>query len=106
MNELKIEEKSFEDIKHIDVYGNEYWEARELMSLLEYSKWENFHKVIKRAMIACKASNNMLLDHFPEVRKVLKVGNNAKMNISDYHLFRYACYLIVQNANPRKKSVL
>ena len=58
MNIEKYNEKMFEVIKHIDEYGNEYWEARELMYLLEYSKWENFHKVIKRAMIACETSNN------------------------------------------------
>ena len=55
----------FENIKHIDENGNEFWEARELMPLLEYSKWENFHKVIKHAMIACETSNNKVSDHFP-----------------------------------------
>ena len=62
-------EKTFESIKHFDEFGNEYWEARELMPLLEYSKWENFHKVIKRAKIACETSNNNVNDHFPEFRK-------------------------------------
>ena len=98
-------EKTFENIKHIDEYGNEYWEARELMPLLEYSKWENFHKVIKRAMIACQTSNNNILDHFPEFRKPIVGGKGNVQNVIDYHLSRYACYLIVQNANPRKKSV-
>ena len=98
-------EKNFEDIKHIDEHENEFWEARELMPLLEYSKWENFHKVIKRAMIACETSNNNILDHFPEFRKPIVGGNGNIQNVIDYHLSRYACYLIVQNANPRKKSV-
>jgi len=98
-------EKTFESIKHIDEYGNEYWEARELMPLLEYSKWENFHKVIKRAMIACETSNNRVSDHFPEFRKMVDIGSKTKRETIDYHLSRYACYLIVQNANPRKKSV-
>ena len=98
-------EKTFENIKHIDEYGNEYWEARELMPLLDYSKWENFHKVIKRAMIACQTSNNNILDHFPEFRKPIVGGKGNVQNVIDYHLSRYACYLIVQNANPRKKSV-
>ena len=66
-------EKTFESIKHIDEYGNEFWEARELMPLLEYSKWENFHKVIKRAMIACETSNNKVSDHFPEFRKKVDI---------------------------------
>lgn len=98
-------EKMFEDIKHVDEMGNEYWEARELMLILEYSKWGNFTKVIDKAKISCNISNNLVSEHFADVRKVLEVGNNAKMNISDYHLSRYACYLIVQNADPRKKSV-
>ena len=105
---MSIEEyndKIFEKIKHIDEYGNEYWEARELMPLLEYSKWENFHKVIKRAMIACKASNNNVFDCFPEVRKSIISGKGRESFIIDYNLNRYACYLIVQNANPNKKSV-
>ena len=98
-------EKTFESIKHIDEFENEFWEARELMPLLEYSKWENFHKVIVRAMIACETSNNSVLDHFPEFRKPIVGGKGNIQNVVDYHLSRYACYLIVQNANPRKKSV-
>ena len=98
-------ETIFEKIKNIDEYGNEYWCARELMPLLDYSKWENFHQVIKRSMIACETSNNNALDHFPEVRKMVDIGSNTKRETIDYHLSRYACYLIVQNANPRKKSV-
>ena len=102
---IEYQEKTFDSIKHIDDNGNEYWEARELMPLLEYSKWENFHKVIKRAMIACKTSNNNIEDCFPEVRKSIISGKGKKNFIMDYHLSRYACYLIVQNADPRKKSV-
>ncbi len=98
-------EKTFESIKHLDEFGNEYWEARELMPLLEYSKWENFHKVIKRAKVACETSNNNVNDHFPEFRKPIVGGKGNAQNVIDYHLSRYACYLIVQNANPRKKSV-
>ena len=76
------------------------------MPLLEYNKWENFHKVIKRAMIACEASNNSVLDQFPEVRKTITMPKGASKTVTDYKLSRYACYLIVQNANPRKKSVV
>ena len=97
-------EKVFDEIKHVDEQGNEYWFARELMPILEYSKWENFHRVIKQAMIACKASNNYINDHFPEVRKMVNTGDSIR-NIIDYKLSRYACYLIVQNANPKKESV-
>lgn len=105
MNNLETYSESiFENIKHIDEFGNEYWDARELMPLLEYSKWENFHKVIKRAMLACETSRNQVSDDFPEVRKIVEAGATTK-TILDYKLSRYACYLIVQNANPKKKSV-
>lgn len=106
MNEIdKYNEKIFESIKHVDENGDEYWEARELMPLLEYSKWENFHKVIKRAMLACSGSNYRVSDCFPEVRKSIISGKGRESFIVDYKLSRYACYLIVQNANPSKKSV-
>lgn len=95
----------FENIKHIDEHGNEYWEARELMPLLEYGKWENFYKVIKRSMIACEASNNNVSDHFPELRKMIKLAKGAQRIVDDYKLSRYACYLIVQNSDPRKEVV-
>ena len=100
-----INNNMFDDIKHIDKEGNEYWLARELMVALQYTKWENFKKVIDKAKIACEGSNYDTLEHFPEARKVLKVGNNAKMNVDDYKLSRYACYLIAQNADSRKKVV-
>ena len=75
------------------------------MTLLEYSKWKNFHKVIKRAIIACETSNNSIEEQFPEVRKLSKFGNGSMQEILNYKLTRYACYLIVQNANPKKESV-
>ena len=102
----KYKEITFENIKHIDEFGNEYWCARELMLALGYSKWENFHNVIKRAIIACKASNNNVFDQFPETRKPIVGGKGNIQNVIDYHLSRYACYLIVQNANPEKKQLL
>lgn len=100
----RYKEKVFDDIKHVDELGNEYWKARELMVALGYSKWENFHGVVKRAMIACRISRNVVLDDFPAVRKIVESGATTK-EIIDYKLSRYACYLIVQNANPRKKIV-
>ena len=106
MNNIEsYKEKTFDDIKHLDELGNEYWEAREFMLSLGYSKWGNFHKVIDKAKIACNISNNNVDEHFADAGKVLEVGNKAKMNVVDYHLSRYACYLIVQNADPRKKPV-
>ena len=105
MNKLDLTYNTFDDIKHLDELGREYWSARELMIILGYSKWENFHKVIKQAIIACKSSDNAVMEHFPNVRKVLKVGNNARMKISDYKLSRYACYLIAQNGDSRKEAI-
>lgn len=98
-------EETFDDIKHIDELGNEYWEARELMTTLEYSKWEHFAKVINKAKISCKMSGQNVDDHFPVKGKIVKSGATTK-EVIDYKLSRYACYLIVQNASPtRHKSV-
>ena len=94
----------FESIKHTDENGSEYWYARELMVVLEYGKWENFHKVIKKAMLACKLSNNSISYDFPGVRKIVDAGATTK-EVDDYKLSRYACYLIVQNADVRKDVV-
>ena len=106
MNNIeKYKEKTFEEIKHIDELGNEYWEARELMVALEYSKWEHFAKVINKAKISCKLSGVNVDDHFPVKGKIVKSGATTK-EVIDYKLSRYACYLIVQNASPvRHKSV-
>ena len=95
----------FENIKHIDEFGNEYWEARELMKALEYTKWQNFHKVVKNAIISCKNSNYKIFEQFTEVSKPLTGGNGNKQIVIDYHLSRYACYLIIQNCDPRKEVV-
>ena len=95
-NLIAKEYKCFEDIKHIKEDGTEYWFARELALVLDYNKWENFHKVIKRAMIACENSGHDITCDFPEVRKIVKAGATEKP-VLDYELTRYACYLIVQN---------
>ena len=111
MNKLKeidknnYNNKTFEDIKHISEHGYEYWEARELQIALNYSKWENFTKVIEKAKIACSNSNNNISEHFPEVRKPIIGGNGNIQYVVDYCLSRYACYLIVQNGDPRKEVI-
>ena len=97
--------KTFEDIKHINENGIEYWEARELMKMLEYNKWENFEKVINKAKEACENSNISVNEHFPDVRKLSKRANNAEVLIKDYKLTRYACYLIAQNGDSRKNVI-
>lgn len=106
MNKLeKNNNKTFEDIKHIDENGSEFWYARELMSILEYNKWENFEKVINKAKDACENSGVSVFEHFPDVRKLSKRANNAEIEIKDYKLSRYACYLIAQNGDSRKKVI-
>ena len=101
----KYNETVFEDIKHSDEYGNEYWLARELMKALEYSKWSNFVSVIKKAKSACELSGKIVYEHFTDAVKLSKRNNNAIVKIEDFKLSRYACYLIVQNADPRKEVV-
>jgi DNA-damage-inducible protein D len=105
MIELKsMEYKRFEVLKRVRDDGSEYWSARELASTLDYNKWENFSKVIDKAMIACKNSGHDTLNDFPEVRKIVEAGATSKPK-KDYELSRYACYLIVQNGDPRKEVV-
>ena len=106
MNELKeCTEKMFEDIKHIDEEGNEYWSARELMPLLEYTLWQRFSSAIKKAIENCKNSNNNVMDHFIGTDKMVSIGSNTTRNIIDYKLSKYACYLIVLNCDARKRII-
>ena len=106
MNEIKeYTEKLFEDIKHTDENGNEYWEARELMPILEYTLWQRFLNAIKKAMENCKNSNYNILDHFIGADKMVNIGSKTTRIIQDYKLSRYACYLIVLNCDPRKKVI-
>ena len=106
MNELrKINETIFESIKHVDDDGNEYWYARELQKVLEYKRWDKFYNVIESAQVACSISNYNVLDHFSQVGKMVDIGSNTSRNIVDYKLSRYACYLIAQNGDSRKKVI-
>lgn len=106
MNQIsKYNETTFESIKHINEYGKEYWYARELQVALEYKRWDKFCKVIENAKIACERSNYVVSDHFAQVGKMVEIGSGAKRKQVDYELSRYACYLIVQNADARKKVV-
>ena len=95
----------FENIKHMDEYGKEYWYARELSKVLEYKDWRNFLKVLNKAKDACKNSGFNIDEQLVEVNRLSKRNNNATANIQDYKLSRYICYLIVQNADPSKEVV-
>ena len=100
----KINESLFESIKHINEYGQEYWTARELQPVLEYKQWRQFHDIVEKAKRACETSNYNVSDHFADVRKMVTAGVAAK-SIDDYHLSRYACYLIAMNGDPRKQAI-
>ncbi len=102
--------KNFEQIKKVDENGIEYWEARELMPLLGYSKWSNFQSVvIEKAKLACKNSGQDVFDHFTDVGKMIIIAKGspreASRSVQDYKLSRYACYLIAQNGDSRKKEI-
>ena len=106
MNEVKeCTEKLFEDIKHINENGCEYWLARELQIALDYKKWQKFINVIEIAKMACEQSKFIIYDHFTQVGKMVDIGSKTSRSIVDYKLSRYACYLIVQNSDPRKEVV-
>lgn len=103
---LNVKEyKQFEDIKHITDDGAEFWYARELASVLEYVQWRNFTKVIDKAMLSCKNSGLECADHFAEVSKMVDLGSGSQRKLNDFQLSRYACYLIVQNGDPRKEVI-
>lgn len=105
LSNIQAEEyKNFEEIKKIRKDGTEYWNARELSEVLEYKQWRNFMKVIDRAKLACQNSGRNIDDDFAEVSKIVEAGATQK-KIIDYELSRYACYLIVQNGDPRKKVI-
>lgn len=97
-------ESLFESIKHINEYGEEFWYARELQIALDYKRWDKFQNVISKAMDACKNSENNVDDHFSHVGKIVEAGATYK-DVGDIELSRYACYLIVQNGDSRKKVI-
>ena len=101
----EINNRTFEDIKHFDENGVEFWHARELMPVLQYSNWQNFEKIIDKAKISCENSDIRVSEHFTDVSKLSKRANNAEVEIKDYKLTRYACYLIAQNGDSRKKVI-
>lgn len=95
----------FEEIKYTNEYDSEYWSARELADVLDYSDYRNFLKVIEKAKEACKNSGQDIHNHFVEITEMVKIGSGAERSIDTVQLSRYACYLIVQNSNPSKEVV-
>lgn len=104
--ELQVySEQTFESIKHINEYGQEYWLARELQYALEYTEWRNFLTVIDKAKTACENSGQVVDECFVDVNKTSPMPNGGVKRINDIMLSRYACYLIVQNGDPRKQII-
>ncbi len=105
MNKIeKYENKTFDSIRKVDQDGNEYWEARELQKVLGYKEWRYFEKVISKAEVSCFKSNKEINDHFGVITKMVKTGDSIR-KITEFKLSRYACYLIVQNGNPKIKNI-
>jgi len=97
--------KQFESLRNLSDEGAEFWSARELQTVLDYSEWRKFEQVIKKAITACKTSGYETEDHFVQLDKMVKIGSGAARKIKDYQLSRYACYLIVQNADANKQVI-
>jgi DNA-damage-inducible protein D len=104
-NVTRFDQSVFEQIKKINEYGVEYWLARDLQKALGYVKWDKFLAVIENAKKACTNSSQEIEDHFLHVEKMVNIGSNTKRNVGDLELSRYACYLIVQNGDPRKEVI-
>ena len=105
MKDIDKNNASFENIKHIDENGVEFWYARELQRVLDYKEWRKFDGVIQRAIKACENSNINTSEHFVGADKTIKMPKGAEKTILDYKLTRYACYLIAQNGDSRKKVI-
>lgn len=106
MNEIKEHtEKMFEDIKHIDEEGKEYWLARELQIAFKYKEWRKFDGIINKSITSCNNSNINANDQFVQVDKLIQHGKGGMRNIKDYKLSRYACYLIAQNGDSHMKVI-
>ena len=103
--ETNYTESLFESIRHVNEYGEEFWYARELQIALEYKQWRRFCNVLDKAKEACSGSGNIISDHFADVGKLVIIGSGAERELEDMQLSRYACYLIVQNGDSRKKVI-
>jgi DNA-damage-inducible protein D len=102
---METQSPYFESIKQISPYQADYWSARDLTPLLGYNKWQNFEVAIKRAMTSCEQIGQNVTDHFTGVSKMLRLGSDTEREVKDYLLSQFACYLIAQNGDPRKKEI-
>lgn len=102
---IPYNEQTFETIKHINEFGQEFWYARELSKILQYSDWRNFQNAIFKAMEACKNSGNEISYHFGEATNMINIGKTAQREVDDYVLSRYACYLVVMNGDSQKEII-
>ncbi len=105
MSNQETTSSPFETIRHTTDDGVEYWSARELARVLGYSGWQRFRTVIERAQVACENSGQAVSDHFIATVKMVEIGSGSQREVEDFHLSRYACYLVVQNADPNKPIV-
>ncbi|WP_311549064.1 DNA damage-inducible protein D [Prevotella nigrescens] len=95
----------FESIKHVDKNNIEYWTSRTLWKVLEYTEYRHFLPVIDKAKLACENSGQHIEDHFEDILEMVEIGSGAERSVDSVKLSRYACYLIVQNADPSKTIV-
>jgi DNA-damage-inducible protein D len=95
----------FEEIRQVTEDGSEYWSARDLSAVLGYTNWRNFHGAVQRAILACQHSGQEPSDHFDSTIKMIRLGKGGQRKVEDFHLSRYACYLLIQNADPDKEIV-
>jgi DNA-damage-inducible protein D len=100
-----VRQKTFEELKQVNQYGAEYWSARNLQPLLGYNQWRSFDNAIIKAIVSCEQSGNTPEYHFARARKPIVGGKGAVQEVVDYHLSRFACYLIAQNGDPRKPKI-
>jgi DNA-damage-inducible protein D len=104
-NSLSLENQPFENLKHLNGHGAEYWSARDLQVLFGYSQWRRFEDAIRRAITSCGQSGNVPDHHFAGAGKMVDLGSGSAREIPDFHLSRFACYLIAQNGDPRKPEI-
>jgi len=101
----KQHQTTFDSIRHLDTENNEFWLARELARVLEYSQYRHFLPVLERAREACRNSGQRVEDHIEDILTMVDIGSGAKREVEDMRLSRYACYLIVQNGDPAKPVI-